>query len=250
MASKKIKTKQRTGFFAILFIILCVIAAISHLEKAENKKGAIAARSIGVTAKPSRAVDPGMVLKYLIETHPRKEIREDLNGWINRGYLSLNFQDDLGNDNALAGFILVDIDGRRKQVFHFKASGLLDKNVADSFKYMVIWHEYQHILQWLSGEASDRMFLLVDKGAQLTPKEAKMWFENESAAYLAECDLAKEHGWSNEFALCRIYEADGVISMRKALAESLISAFPKDAPHRVLLMKLAENPPKLNALKK
>src|SRR3990170_3254598 len=92
--------------------------------------------------------DASLYLKNVIESHPKKEIRQDLHAMIDKGTVFLNFESDIAA-GGLATVFVIDINDQPKIVLHIDSNILMDPHISNSYRQLVLFHEFQHIKQIL-----------------------------------------------------------------------------------------------------
>lgn len=88
-------------------------------------------------------------------------------------------------------------------------------------KYLTLWHEFDHIVQWRAGKISDRLLMLLDDEAEarLTAEELRTHLEYELHAYFKEGQLAAEVGWLDHYKYGSEYRSVGLAGVAKAVAD-------------------------------
>ncbi|MEK7084533.1 MAG: hypothetical protein AAB932_04830 [Patescibacteria group bacterium] len=178
-------------------------------------------------------------LETLIRTHPAEEIRHDLHRLIAEREVYLDFEVGFAEGSfSVASFGVVD---RRKSIY---LAALLRISPSDTrqlvpefhvdhrafgeapeWVQLVVYHEYQHYLQWQTGTVPAQIFQ-VGYAVWHHPEAIREWFLCELNAYELECQLAHEHGWGDKTDTCRSYEVGG----RSALAAHLADKY-QEYPH-------------------
>ena len=135
----------------------------------------------------------------LIDTHPSEEIRKMLLGKLKNGDVCLGRRIH-GTDNALFKPILAN----SYIPFIFIRNKIL-KPGKELYAQLIIYHEYIHYKQWLSGMIDNEEH---DKSAvaNMDPHDRmevckKIWHA-ENEAYQKECELAQEIGAAKLFKFC------------------------------------------------
>lgn len=237
--SLKAKRKQpqekfpRIPVFAISLVLLGIIVSVFLLQNSRDNKP-----DFPVTVRET----PLDTMYFLITTHPKPEIREDLYALLNSGKTKLLFQlqDESPEAEVLAGeFLLLDKESQEDKkplpVFYFNPTLFVqDRTYSDLLKQSVILHEYEHYLQWKTARYPEYTFLA---GFQLiNPEVMRIIFESELEAYLKGCDMAIEYGVAYELSICEEYRQGGIAGLRRALAHSLAQKY---GGYRTLLQELA-----------
>jgi hypothetical protein len=182
-----------------------------------------------------------LVLKDLVQNHPHREIREDLNQMIESGRVFLNFQEEIAGHNNIASVTWIKTPTHGTVLtFVFSPSGLTGNEHTREFKQLVIYHEYQHILQQLSRKYPSA---LVANNSRLDPNHLRLFFEAESEAYEKESQLAIQLGWENHFEFCKTYKQHGLTAMRQQLAANLAANSPQMRLYATQLLEYANQPP-------
>lgn len=212
------RIRSRIHWIIIGVAILMAAAYVSQADGTRTDQAAPLAHMTEPSSVPT--VDPSLVLKDLVQTHPRKEIREDLDRLIETGEVALNFEELARAQNSLATILLLDDSstGRETYVFNFSAERILDTSASKAFKQLVVFHEWIHLRQQIEQRAPK----WIARGMMPKDKEqVHALFEAEMEAYEAECRLAVELKHSKEFFLCVAYERGGSEKLRSELATQL-----------------------------
>lgn len=221
----------------ISLVIMGAIVAVSLLQNSNGNKP-----NLPVTIRET----PEDTLYFLITTHPKPEIRENLQALFLSGEVKFSFRfQDESSGVPLAQFLLADresiqekerVEGERPfPVFYFNPTLLLQDRIhSDLAKQSIVLHEYQHYLQWETGRYPEYTFFLGFRFA--TPEGIKLLFEGELEAHLKGCGMAIEYGVADEMTVCRAYKRDGVAGLRRAVAHDLAQRYEN---YRTLLQELA-----------
>lgn len=183
-----------------------------------------------VTATPSASADPtrdwgkaSLALEKLVKTHPHKDVRVKFNKLIEDNVVFLNFQENL----AMGGEGLATVTWIRTPThgivltFSVGVSDLLGKRDSRTFKQLVLYHEYIHVDQQLSGRYPKRLAFGRRSDVPFSEKEIRIHFASEVEAYEAECKLAIKIDAAHELDLCQAYASGGLRKMKILLAARL-----------------------------
>ena len=218
MPARKLGFMGFFGTIMALAIAAMVVVAVCDGGRKDRRTSATA------TARPpARQItieDVQQRLRALIEAHPEPEIHSDLHGRIERGEISYTFVPFADNFGEVAAVFTVvtgdqtvpprDPDAQFP-VLYIRPESVLAAAAdptAKAWFNLVVFHEYQHYLQWKSSSAQERAtFGLMTAGQQSTPLQCAAIFRHEHDAYLAECRLAARQGWKTQMdALCSGHE--------------------------------------------
>ncbi len=141
-------------------------------------------------------------LNYLVVSHPSDEVSETLHYWIANQYVLLAFQSIPSLQGGTVSTIeVVDYQGSLMPVL------VIDPEFFQFYEqpvqYLIIYHEYLHLVKLFSGEAALESFF-----AQ--PADAVSWSEvwelylAELECYFRECELAIQNNWQNYISLCQL----------------------------------------------
>lgn len=187
--------------------------------------------------------------KHLIETHPRREIREDLfNLWTAKKVeltLSSDSKSILSlNKGAVASTtVSYSNDSGFQPIIIFKNSWINNPAIPDEFKYLIILHEYTHLKQLLSNRLPIQIFMPQPNNVVLSKEWVRLLFEAEVEAGLAECDLADQLNCCDDLPTIAECRHGSYISFRKMIADTYSRNNSLLAFHRDYLFELAGHPP-------
>lgn len=183
-----------------------------------------------------------LMLKDLIVTHPDDSIRRDLFNLIDTVKVSLNFQDDLTfGSGALATVMWVDQPQGPTLVLSIASMQLMDTTQAREYKQLVIYHEYQHILQQMQGRCPRELATLQVATSPPTERMTRLLIDAEVEAYEAEVKLAVRLDWQRHIPeFCRAYEQGQRRGLYRLLTRRYAEENPIYANQRALLQRIAD----------
>ena len=197
----------------------------------------------------SIAADPALeemaraqeALRLLVQSHPRVEIRRDLNELIEDEVVLLNFQDVLTADHGVfASTMLLPSEDGIILTLAISPTLLLDERESRELQQLVIYHEYIHIRQALDGTVPAWTF--APHGSEdITEEYLRYFLAAEVEAYEAECAFADELHSEETLVLCVIRDQQGRQAMREAFALNLTTG-PGWAGVADLVMRVARDP--------
>lgn len=158
-------------------------------------------------ADPSDWVALSQRVEVLVKQHPHPDIRNDLNRLIENGTILLNWQTKSFMDGMfqvvparVAKIVTNEYEKAGKDEYlalTFGPEWLAGLHTPDDIvlAMLIVYHEYQHYLQWVSGDEAIRASLRSQHdptlAARYTPRQAcTMMWQIENGAYQAECRLA------------------------------------------------------------
>ena len=168
--------------------------------------------------------------KRVIRTHPSKLIHSDLYQRLMKREIVLNFQFKQSGVMASAGLSFFPILGKRL-VLNIDPEYLDDSPINVRRTWEIVFHEYQHFLQYDRGELLEiDLVRNKTKGVVVFGQERMTrMFRCEIAAYKEQCDFATRHGWNSAHPYCLRYNEDGMSGLvRSYTASQLLS--PDIAP--------------------
>jgi len=131
------------------------------------------------------------ILQRLVSTHPKEEIREELQGWIRSGKVHVALSNRIPSMSA--GFMR----GTRQETLSVNPTfmfGTWQPSTAEDWKYkqLVIYHEHRHFREHFNGEV---FFVTQSEFQAEAPVEtAERQWRGELSAELATWNFAKEAG--------------------------------------------------------
>lgn len=163
-----------------------------------------------IAAQNPRSPEYGILLQrfqVLIQEHPEKMISQDLNQKILNHEITFSFQETSGG----AAFVEVDLtlvtslpEGINKDepvlALHFDPTSLAQLGSPESVveAMLVIYHEYQHYLQYIDGPEEVReMFRGHDPDGLLGERRCEILWDLESKAHYETFMIAKKWGVSD-----------------------------------------------------
>lgn len=169
-------------------------------------------RSNRVSAHANTVVTYDELFRQLVIEHPAPEISHDLYHMIVSGRIAWNMRADEGR---LAGFSVVmshqgdDADepnGHPVPVLFIHPALFSPQN--QLIAPLVLYHEYQHILQWQSGEIEESAFYLQTRGEESNLSHlCEQRRQAEESAYRNECVFARRVGLAHLSLMCSIADA-------------------------------------------
>ncbi len=159
-------------------------------------------------------------LVMLAKSHPDQRVRKDLIEAMGSGKVALATT-NLGSSangtfSVLGGKPTITLDA----TLLVAAANRSGQEIA----YAVLYHEYEHYLQWLLMPAVRELHAAYASDKTLTPFQCGLKVSNESEAYAKTCDAAHRYKWN---AAIRS-ECDGVgISLRAKRFADRITDLPE-----------------------
>lgn len=233
-------TKRKTHRFPIKTLIVALVGGIvaAVLVKADRhgdqKFESFSIRAINSSSE-KRAQER---LDNILKTHPSREIKDNLSRFLieRGGYISI---DSMPDTPWAMGALGADYkDGRIVPVLRINRDAILDRANSDKKWQLVIYHEYQHLLDFVRGVEPPESFLVRDL-SKISEQEARRAFANELRAYLAQCRLAASLHWESEFELCSSFTNGGEAGLRQVVAAQMAND-SRLARHRGLFLRLGE----------
>ena len=180
--------------------------------------------------------DTSLYLKKIIETHPKKEIRQDLHAMIDTGTVFLNFESDIAA-GGLATVFVIDINDQPKIVLNIDSNILMDPHISNSYRQLVLFHEFQHIKQILQKKYPIDSFRIKEgKNPIVSPSEIANLYHAELEAYTAECSFAKEIKVTGQIEICSVYSKKGITGLKSYLKKFLQETY-KSSPKALKILK-------------
>ena len=162
-------------------------------------------------------------LRVLVQTHPHPDIRGDLNTLIESGQVYLNFQEHATGENSIASARFIRTPEGLILALVVSPRLLLDESRSLALKQLIVYHEYIHIRQQLSGSQPAWLatgFLIEN----ISDEQIRTYIDAEMEAYEAECRFAEQIEATDAFALCQVYSTHGVRALRNALADNIAAS--------------------------
>jgi len=218
----------------LLFILLLAFIGPSAVEPDELSRDALSI----LEPEPSSNAPPTAIsqdelermeealeaLRVLVQTHPAPEISHDLNELVETRQVYLNLQDHVvGSDQNIASARYINTPQGVHLTLVVSPRLLLDPDISHEFKQLVIYHEYIHIRQQLTGSTPSWLAIGVPPET-LTDDEIRIFIDAEMEAYVAECRLAERIHAIQSFELCVIYGNGGLSAMRAAYSRILAAS--------------------------
>lgn len=190
-----------------------------------------------------------LTVDRLVVTHPEREIREDLDQLLLSGkifYIIMDSPSGTSRKEAVFGLIPpkdLELTGGNTvkgeglvPFFAFERRFLLS-SISDIAKQGLIYHEYQHFLQWEAGMFPQHLLVA---GAKInTGDEIEIVYKMEVEAYTKQCTFLAEFNATHEATMCSGFQRGDLLAFRRTIARTLLGDgdYQEFAP---LLMRLAE----------
>jgi len=226
-------SKVIVAIVAVCVLVAAVIISRTRPTTRPQNKTSLADAGQEQAARAQKRFDA------LMATHPDEGIKRDLNRllvWEGHGFYQFRPIRDI--PGALGVFSVVDFEGRMVPVFEINSEALLNPNLSDKKMQLVIFHEYQHMLDYLKGVDPPEMYMQT-VFAEITEAKMKRIYDGEMRAYLAQCRLAVQVHWENEFSLCRDFAVGGERILRRNVAIGM-SRNPVFGKHSDFLLRIAQ----------
>lgn len=210
------------GFFgAVLALSMAAMIVVAFCDGGrKDRRPSVVATTSRLPERKLTLEEVQQSLRILIEAHPEPDINSDLHSRIERGEISYTFfpfADNMGE--VTASFTVVKGDqtvppgdpNAQFPVLYIRPEAVLAAGAdatAKAWFNLVVYHEYQHYLQWKSSAEEERVtFTVMATGRPNTPAQCAAIFRHEHDAYLAECRLAARQGWKTQMdGLCEGHE--------------------------------------------
>jgi len=247
----------------ILFMLVCSIVAVRLNREPARRPTQPFDETPAVTERPQRASEPVAppenpalrrrplteesdetnsraqeALRVLVQNHPAEEVRVRLNAWIMDGRVWLNFQRSaLDRYDVIAAAMYVHTPDRGNLLtLVVSPELLLDPTQNQSFKQLVIFHEYVHIRQQIQGTFPPAILMTSFEGRP-SASFIRLWLQAEFEAYEEECQLAVRLNMSNAFEICRVFAESGRANLRRTVVATLANV-PAYADHSDLIRQV------------
>lgn len=136
-----------------------------------------------------------------------------------------NFVDDPGND---ALFEVCNVQGKRTPMI-VVSTDLLSSSKSDAIKAMVLFHEFEHYLQYKRGDYPIETFFGAASGSP-EPSDLRNTVYQEVEAMGKECTLANERGWTDEWRECGLLKTEGPYAMAMSVMGRILRAHGETRP--------------------
>jgi hypothetical protein len=179
----------------------------------------------------------------LVRYHPKTQIQHDLKAMVDSGEVIVSFDETLLTQGSEAiAEQLPEKPGQpiaaRKIRLVFKRDFLYEPRAEDSYQQIIIWQEYQYVLQIKRGEREVlyQIFQKAERYGQDSISASdwraigKLQYWTQVPAYSATCDLAQELRKTAMFELCEIREKEGEPAFRRYIAEEFLIPHMKSPP--------------------
>lgn len=210
---------------SLIVIMLMFVGCLSFMAMGKQAKNV---RSVRVSAPsyvsvPAHAVTTAdEMLRKIIAEHPAPEISDDLNHMIESGQVS--WETRASNGRVAEFWILTQhntgvADSAPMPILTIDPRLFDPANLAMS--QLVLYHEYQHILQWQTGEIEENTFRLHVLGEELDLAHlCEQRRQAEVSAYRNECAFARRVGLTHGLQMCALTDA---AELEAAIVEMLAS---------------------------
>lgn len=163
----------------ILIFLVLITGLLSPCDQACKNQPKVSV--IPQTELTKTEVRAQMILKEIVQTHPSKEIREELDSLIQNGIILLCFRSNIP---------------AREMYFDPTARALIINpefllSVEQDYLYLVLAHEWEHVKDFLKGNLV-YFSRVIPKDPGKREKLARSIWENEFRAIEAEWELAKQ----------------------------------------------------------
>lgn len=158
----------------------------------------LAAGATQITHAVPKPTNPSEVLRDLVQNHPRVEIREELNQWIEQARVSLSFKFNV--DVSEMSVALWEVNGAYTPVLFMNTKWMLGSDLEDPkrdrrYKELVLYHEYSHLRDHFDNVIPiDPLGVDVDYVENNLEAFAEKIWKAEYRATFAEWELARELG--------------------------------------------------------
>lgn len=214
-AKKDHKNKTKIPWIIIIGVLVAaalVAAAVLVLSSQPSRE----ARKVNISS--TVFITPNDTLQYLIQTHPKEEIHNDLYRLFLLEEVRYSIQEEITGGSKVAAFSLVERDSKLTPVFFFNEGWLQNRQKPELVKQALIYHEYQHYLQWKNHTYPEYMFVIGENSPKFGLQEAKLLYEGELEAYTKECEFAVSVGISDEIKVCGFFKRNDRIGFRREVA--------------------------------
>ena len=137
----------------------------------------------------------------------------------------------------LGSFKAAPFRGRIAPFMQVNTGLLLDSSKSDRTWQLVIYHEYQHMSEFINGDSPEDF--TGNSGDRMSEEHARRLFAGEYRAYLAQCRLATSLRWEEDFPFCYGFARGGENQLRRDVGE-LLSMNPEFQEHRDLFLRLGQ----------
>lgn len=152
----------------------------------------------------------------LIKDNPSNEVSEGLRKLIEERKVLVLMK--IGHsDLNVAGFQQSNVDGEKVWLLIFDPVMTYEQQLTVEMMKLVVFHEYQHYKQMSSRDHSPS-----STGDDWTDQDYATWFNDEIAAYTAECKLAVKLNWQDQVNVCQVYAKEGFGGMVSWLGNTYV----------------------------
>ncbi|OGL70414.1 hypothetical protein A3B32_02925 [Candidatus Uhrbacteria bacterium RIFCSPLOWO2_01_FULL_53_9] len=209
---------------SLIVIVLMSIGCLSFFVKVEQTKSA---HSIRVSAPSQVSVPVHAVLtvaeifRQMLIEHPATEISGDLYRMIENGQMI--WETRASNGHFAEFWILPQnktgaAHSAPMSVLTIDPRLLYPENLA--MAQLVLYHEYQHVLQWQTGEIEEDTFRIHLRDEKNPAHLCEQRRQAEVSAYRNECAFARRVGLTNVLPICALTNA---AELEAAIVEKLAS---------------------------
>lgn len=235
--------RQKSWFALLLFggIVLAVFICWSIAGREAEQNDKTSARDLGSAQVISNSNPDDVLIKQLclvMADHPDKSCRDNLWNWLQTGQIFFSVKG--GPDDFVFARVTWDKhpQGIHRLVLIVNPFLLVNTRVDREVKQLVLYHEYQHILQARDGRLL-KIWGRENKEAPVTQVELERVFELELEAYAAESRLALSKGW-RPFSYHQVFQDQGVEGLKRVLPE-IIAKSARYRPYFKDLRRIARS---------
>ncbi|MBI4121772.1 MAG: hypothetical protein HY461_00415 [Parcubacteria group bacterium] len=228
-------SRRRLGFYeeprrpligwpiALLVVAITLGMMVEYLCWPQAADRRVASPQSVETAAPKTETLPDLnanewdKLEELVKTHPAPEINRGLH--TNIALEEILVAKDQTKPPPCVFTAAPLPDGTWQKAIVFK-DDFFNRTYDDRLLQLGLYHEYQHYKQFLSNPGAKAMFLELRAG-HLGREAARLFYENEVEATLAECELAKRQSWQTLLPIYADYEKGGPGVIRQMVAKTV-----------------------------
>lgn len=193
--------------------------------------------------------EASLLLQKLVQSHPRREIREDLDSLLASNKVGTNYEAPhlvKGMSGMAAVLTLNDKERGLVHVLSLDPLALQNPRRSVCYKQAVIFHEYWHLRQLFENRIPPRVFSLEGVGPTWTQADIEDFMESETEGYIREALFGREFGCLSELPPpSQEYFKGGVVALRQSLAD-IYGQMPATAPYKDILQGLVHKPPRFH----
>ncbi len=176
--------------------------------------------------KPAQQIEAGQAFWVLVEDIPYPEFKPLLCKMLASGHVVLTFENYAKTIGGHATTHTCLDPAFTKFIFDVPHAFLIDSKLTHQDKVAVLYHEFQHLEELWTGEATSAEYQMpspVDRWIADLWSHTKRNFLSELNAYCEECRLAHQQGWSLSMPVCQDYEANGIRGLAFYLMRTQLS---------------------------